>query len=135
MSTDIRLHANSSVALLVAGAVAATPIVMLPVHQAAPVLSTVAVRPASAITDALNTFGDLVDYGFNAVSAPIVAINNAPAFGIAAGAVALTSLALVMLAPLIYGVVFARRNGPAHRAEALLRAVAEIIAALRRPPR
>ena len=89
MSTDIRLHANSSVALLVAGAVAATPIVMLPVHQAAPVLSTVAVRPASAITDALNTFGDLVDYGFNAVSAPIVAINNAPAFGIAAGAVAL----------------------------------------------
>lgn len=53
----------------------------------------------------------------------------------AAGAVALTSLALVMLAPLIYGVVFARRNGPAHRAEALLRAVAEIIAALRRPPR
>ncbi|MCB1289167.1 MAG: hypothetical protein KDB47_16040 [Mycobacterium sp.] len=54
---------------------------------------------------------------------------------LAAGAVALTSLALVMLAPLIYGVVFARRNGPAHRAEALLRAVAEIIAALRRPPR
>ncbi len=65
MSTDIRPCINSSVALLVAGAVAATPIVMLPVPQAGPALSTVAVRPASVITDALNIFGNLVDYGFN----------------------------------------------------------------------
>lgn len=89
MSTAIRPCINSSAALLVAGAVAAAPIVMLPVHQAAPALSTVAVRPASAVTDALSLFGDLVDYGFNAVTAPIVAIDNLPAFGVATGVVAL----------------------------------------------
>lgn len=89
MSTAIRPSINSTVALLVAGAVAVTPIATLPAHQAAPALSTVAVRPASAITDALNLFGNLVDFGLDAVSAPVVAINNAPAFGIAAGVVAL----------------------------------------------
>ncbi|MUL75472.1 hypothetical protein [Mycolicibacterium sp. CBMA 226] len=89
MSTAIRPRINTSASLLVAGAVAAAPIVMLPVHQAAPALSTVAVRPASAVTDALNLFGDLLDYGYNAVSAPIVAIDNLPVFGVATGVVAL----------------------------------------------
>lgn len=89
MSTAIRPCINSSVALLVAGAVAATPIVILPVHQVAPVRSTVAVRPASAVTDALNILGDLVDYGLNVVSAPVIAVDNLPAFGIATGVVAL----------------------------------------------
>lgn len=89
MSTAIRPCINSSVALLVAGAVAATPIVMLPAHQAAPALSTVAVRPASSITDALNLFGDLVDFGFDVVSAPVIGIDGLPEFAIAAGVVAL----------------------------------------------
>jgi hypothetical protein len=94
MSTAVRPRINSSAALLVAGAVVAAPIVMPPVHHAAPALSTVAVRPASAITDTLNLFGDLVDFGFNAATAPVVAIDGLPEFVVGAVAVALQQPAL-----------------------------------------
>lgn len=89
MSTAIRPCINSSAALLVAGAVATAPVVVLPAHQPAPALSTVAIRPASSVTDALSLFGDLVDFGFNVVGAPVIAIDNLPEFAIAAGALAL----------------------------------------------
>ena len=48
---------------------------------------------------------------------------------------ALLLVTLITLVPLIYGVVFARRERPARRVESLLRAAAEVVAALRRPHR
>ena len=89
MSLDVRPRANLPAALLVAGAVAVTPVVVPAVHQAAPAISTVAVRPASVITDVLNNFGDLVDVGANAVVGGSLAVGFLPALTIATGAVAL----------------------------------------------
>lgn len=52
-----------------------------------------------------------------------------------AAVMALLLVTLITLVPLIYGVVFGRRDRPARRVESLLRAAAEVVAALRRPHR
>ncbi|MUL49642.1 hypothetical protein FZI85_23670 [Mycobacterium sp. CBMA293] len=94
MSTDVRSRASLPAVLLVAGAVAATPVVVPAVHQVAPTFSTVAVRPASMITDALLSLGDLVETGVNAAGVPVLALNYLPEYLIAGGVSALQNPSL-----------------------------------------
>lgn len=89
MSTVVRPHFRFSTALVVAGVVTAAPIVAAPVHHAPPVFSTVAVHPASLVTNALNNIGQLVDVGIYAVILPLDAVSDFPAFTAAAVAEAL----------------------------------------------
>lgn len=65
MSIAVRPHTKLLAALVAAGAVAAAPTVVTTVHTT-PVLSGIDVQPVSFVTDALYSFGDVVNAATNA---------------------------------------------------------------------
>lgn len=84
-----------SAVLLAAGVVVATPSIVSSPHQVPPVLSSVAVRPASVITNTLDSLGDLADVGIEAVVLPVDALTLLPLYTIAAAAEALQKPSLI----------------------------------------
>lgn len=78
-----RSYTKLPVALLAAGVIAATPVVAPPMYHAVPALSTVAVQPASVITDVLSDLANLVDTGIGAVEISVRAVDGLPSWGIA----------------------------------------------------
>ncbi|CAN5512029.1 hypothetical protein BH09ACT7_BH09ACT7_58430 [soil metagenome] len=79
MTISVRPRTKMLAALMAAGVVVAgTPAVTMAEHSALPALSTVAVQPASLITDALYSFGDAVYAGTWAIGIPVDAVISAP---------------------------------------------------------
>ncbi|WP_445167176.1 hypothetical protein ACTXG7_25710 [Mycolicibacterium sp. Dal123E01] len=67
MSVKARLHTKLAAALLAASVVATAPAVVGAGPESLPVLSNIAVRPASIVTDTLYGLGDIVSAATNAV--------------------------------------------------------------------
>jgi hypothetical protein len=88
MNLAVRPQTRLVAALLAAGVVAAVPAVVTPTDEALPALSSIAVRPASVITDALTNLGVAVDAGVWAVETTGYAIGYLPYYAIAAAVAA-----------------------------------------------